>query len=226
MTRWSVIIPVLNEAGTIGECLAALQPLREQGHEVIVVDGGSKDATAVRARGLCDHCLVGARTGRAAQMHEGALRAQGEMLLFLHADTRLPEQAPALLAGLPVHPALWGRFDVRLSGRRFLLRVIAAGINLRSRCTGIATGDQAMFLSRALYHRVGGFPPLALMEDVALSGILKAHRAPLCLRQKVTTSSRRWERHGIVRTVIKMWFLRGLYRCGVSTEQLASWYGS
>lgn len=224
MTRWSVIIPVLNEAGIIGDCLAALRPLREQGHEVIVVDGGSQDATVARARGLCDRCLVSSRTGRAVQMHEGALRAQGEMLLFLHADTRLPDQAAALLAGLVADPALWGRFDVRLSGDRLLFRVIEAGINLRSRCTGIATGDQAMFLSRSLYQQAGGFPPLALMEDVALSRILKAHRAPLCLRERVTTSSRRWERHGILRTVLRMWFLRGLYRCGVSTEQLASWY--
>ena len=222
MTRWSLIIPVRNEAELITGCLSALQPLRQRGHELIVVDGGSQDATVARARGLCD--LLSAPSGRATQMHRGAQAARGEMLLFLHVDTRLPTEAVQLLEDLPAHPGLWGRFDVRLSGSRFLFRVIETGMNLRSRYTGIATGDQALFTSRALYQRVGGFPPLALMEDIALSRLLKAQHPPLCLRQRVTTSSRRWEDHGILQTILRMWCLRGLYACGVSPQRLAAWY--
>ena len=221
---WSVIIPVLDEAAMIRDCLRALSPLREAGHELIVVDGGSQDDTVARAKELCDTCLSCTVSGRARQMHTGALHARGEMLLFLHADTRLPCGVVQCLATLPVHTALWGRFDVRLSGSHPLFRVIETLMNLRSRMSGIATGDQAIFIHRELYRRIGGFPLLDLMEDIAISRTCKAIHSPLCLRQTVLTSSRRWEQRGILRTVLTMWCLRALYACGVHPSYLSRKY--
>lgn len=187
--------------------------LRRRGHEVIVVDGGSDDGTAALAEGLCDRVLTAPR-GRAAQMNAGAREAKGDVLVFLHADTRLPEDF-----SLGSH--VWGRFDVEIDGRHPLLKVVAWSMNLRSRLTGIATGDQAIFVRRDAFP---GFPEIALMEDVALSKLLKRRGAPACLRQRVVTSGRRWESRGVLRTIGLMWRLRLLYFLGVSPERLARRY--
>jgi len=213
--RLSVVVPVLNEAAGIRAALEALAPLRARGHEVIVVDGGSSDSTADIAAGLCDRVLSAPR-GRAAQMNAGARAANGDMLLFLHADTRLPADFT-----IP-DSAVWGRFDVRIDGRHPLLKVVACAMNLRSRLTGIATGDQAMFVRRAVFP---GFPEIPLMEDIALSRALKKIDSPSCLRERVVTSGRRWEAHGVLRTIFLMWRLRLLYFFGVSPETLARKYG-
>jgi len=222
--KLSVIIPVLNEAASIRDCLAALQGLRERGHEVVVVDGGSVDESVALARDLSDRCLVSDRPGRAMQMNRGAREAAGDVFLFLHADTRLPENVDTLLREQSVDAQCWGRFDVVLSGRRPLLRLVAAAMNLRSRLTGIATGDQAMFVGRALFERAGGFPDIPLMEDITLSASLKRRRPPLCLRKTVITSSRRWEEQGILHTIIKMWRLRLMYFLGAAPSDLARQY--
>jgi len=195
--------------------LQALAPLRARGHEVIVVDGGSSDGTPDIAAGLCDRVLSAPR-GRAAQMNAGARVAIGDVLLFLHADTRLPSDADALVCN-----SAWGRFDVEIEGRHPLLPVVACAMNLRSRLTGIATGDQAMFVRRSLFP---GFPEIALMEDVALSKALKKIDPPSCLRARVITSGRRWEAHGVLRTIFLMWRLRLLYFLGASPEALARKY--
>jgi rSAM/selenodomain-associated transferase 2 len=222
--RLSIIIPTLDEAAGIGATLAALQPLRAAGHEVIVVDGGSRDGTLEAARALADRVLAAPR-GRANQMNAGADAASGDVLLFLHADTRLPPGADrAALDGLAASGASWGRFDVSIDGRSPLLRLVAWLMNRRSRLTGIATGDQAVFVARDAFASVGGFPALALMEDVALSKRLKRVSPPLCLRQRVVTSGRRWESRGVVRTIVLMWWLRLRYFLGASPERLRRIY--
>ena len=223
--RLSVIVPTLDEAAGIVAALTALAPLRAQGHEVIVVDAG-EDGTAALARPLADRVLRAPR-GRARQMNRGAAVASGEVLLFLHADTRLPPSgAQAIVAGLArTGHGGWGRFDVRLSGRLPALRVVEAFMNGRSRLTGIATGDQAIFVTRARFREVGGYPDIPLMEDVALSKALKRLGRPLCLRDRVTTSSRRWERDGVARTVLLMWSLRLRYFLGADPGDLARRYG-
>ena len=220
--RISVVIPTLNEADRIAATLFPLQPLRARGHEVLVVDGGSTDLTAARATGLCDRVLQ-APPGRARQMNRGAQAAHGEVLWFLHADTLVPAGAAAtLLEALAQHA--WGRFDVRLSGPQPLLRAVEALMNLRSRLTGIATGDQGLFVRRELFERVGGFPDIPLMEDIALSRALRRSGSPACLRVRLLTSSRRWERHGALRTILLMWRLRFDYWRGVPAERLAARY--
>lgn len=227
MIRLSVIVPVLNEAAQIGACLEQLQPLRQQGHELIVVDGGSGDDTPAIARRLADRVVVAPR-GRARQMNAGAALASGEVLVFLHADTQLPVKSAQTIiqvcAGANAKERVWGRFDVRLSGRRFIFRVIETLINLRSRLTGVATGDQVIFLHRALFHAVGGYADIALMEDIALSKQLRKIASPVCLKRPVLTSSRRWDSHGVVATVLLMWKLRLLYFFGVSPERLVKMY--
>lgn len=223
--RLSIILPVLDEAAGIAASLDALRPLRAAGHEVIVVDGGSRDGTVALAAPRADRVIAAPR-GRARQMNAGAVAAQGDALLFLHADTRLPEGAATVIAdALARHD--WGRFDVRIEGRPATLRGVAALMNLRSRATGIATGDQAMFVTRAAFDATGGFPDQPLMEDIELSKRLKCLGAPACLRARVTTSGRRWERHGIWRTILLMWRLRFAYWRGVPAERLvARYYGS
>jgi rSAM/selenodomain-associated transferase 2 len=225
MARLSIIIPALDEAEGIAGCLAALRPLRGRGAEAIVVDGGSADATAAVAAPLADRVITAPR-GRASQMNAGAAAATGETLLFLHADTRLPEGADGLvLDGLAASGREWGRFDVAIEGRSALLPVVAALMNARSRLTGIATGDQAIFVRREAFRSVGGFPPIALMEDVAFSKAMKGRGLPLCLRQKVVTSGRRWEGRGALRTVLLMWRLRLAYFLGADPARLAERYG-
>src|SRR5690242_17815744 len=167
--RLSIIVPVLDEEAGIAATLQDLAALRARGAEVIVVDGGSRDRTVDLARPLCDR-LIAAPRGRSAQMNAGAGVARGDVLLFLHADTRLPAEADRLvLAGLVQSGRPWGRFDVRIEGRHPLFPLIAATMNLRSRLTGIATGDQAIFVERAAFAAIGGFPDIALMEDIVLS---------------------------------------------------------
>ena len=220
----SIIMPVLDESVGIDVALLALAPYRERGAELIVVDGGSRDDTRVRARPLAD-CVLAAQRGRAAQMNAGRAVARGDVLLFLHADTRLPHAADTLiLEGLAHSGRAWGRFDLRFD-RRGLLSLIAFMMNLRSRLTGIATGDQAFFVTRAAFDSVGGFPSIALMEDVALSARLKRVSRPLCIRPRVTTSGRRWQKHGTFRTMFLMWRLRLAYFFGADPAQLARRYG-
>jgi rSAM/selenodomain-associated transferase 2 len=221
--RLSIVMPVLNEAAGITAALTALTPYRQSGVEVIVVDGGSADATPDLARPLADR-LIAAPRGRAGQMNAGAAVARGDVLLFLHADTRLPEDADRLvLDGLARSGRAWGRFDVRFD-RGGLLRVVAAMMDIRSRTTGIATGDQAMFMTRAAFEAASGYPPIALMEDVALSAELKRFGRPLALRAPVTTSARRWRRHGTLRTVVLMWGLRLRFFLGADPAKLARRY--
>ena len=220
----SIVMPVLNEAEGIAASLAALQPLRANGVEVIVVDGGSSDDTIRHATPLADK-LVHSGRGRARQMNAGAAEACGDILLFLHADTGLADNAvPSVLEGLAPSSHAWGRFDVRIEGRSPMFALIAALMNLRSRLTGIATGDQAIFIRRDVFMAIGGFPEQPLMEDIEISKLLKSKSPPLCLRQKVTTSGRRWEKHGIWRTVFLMWRLRFLYWMGTPAERLAKAY--
>lgn len=219
------MLPVWNEAGGIGAALAALAPLRARGHEVIVADGGSTDATPRLAARGADRVLAAPR-GRARQMNAGAAAASGAVLLFLHADTRLPADADRLvLAALDGGRRGWGRFDVRLSGAHPAFRVIERLISARSRMSGIATGDQAMFVARERFREAGGFADIPLMEDVELCRRLKrAAGRPACIRAPVVTSSRRWERGGIVRTTWLMWWLRGAYALGADPGRLARHY--
>ncbi len=220
----SIVMPVLDEAADIETTLKVLAPLRARGAEVIVADGGSKDGTPDLARPLTDLVLTAPR-GRASQMNAGALAARSDVLLFLHADTRLPENADRLvLDGLARTGRIWGRFDVRIDGGG-LLGMISFMMNARSRLTGIATGDQAMFMTRAAFEAADGFPAIALMEDVALSARLKRLGQPLCLRARVTTSPRRWRKNGVLRTIVLMWRLRLAYYCGVDPAKLARSYG-
>lgn len=223
MSSVSVIVPVLDEAAHIVDTLVPLQVWRRSGAEILVVDGGSRDGTPQLAAPLCDR-LLNAPRGRARQMNAGAAAARGALLVFLHADTRLPPSAPATLDALPLRDTLWGRFDVRIEGRGALLPIVALLMNQRSRLTGVATGDQAIFVARALFARVGGFPDIELMEDVALSKRLRRESAPLCLRLRATTSGRRWEQGGTLRTILLMWGLRFAYVCGVAPATLARWY--
>ena len=224
MPPLSIVIPTLNEAAEIAGALDALQPLRARGCEVIVADGGSADGTVELARPLADRVLV-AEHGRARQQNAGAAVATGDVLLFLHADTRLPPDADRIVLGrLEMSGRGWGRFDVRLTGRHPLLRVIERMIGARSRLSGIATGDQAIFVRRDWFERAGGFPDIPLMEDVALSKALARLGPPLCLRDTVTTSSRRWEQRGVIRTMLLMWRLRLEFWLGADPARLAERY--
>ncbi len=221
----SVVIPVRNEAGNIQACAFPWQAPRGQGEvEVIVVDGDSVDGTADLAMPLADRVLATA-SGRARQMNAGAAVARGRWLLFLHADTLMALPAIRELLGVlsSVAPP-WGRFDVRLDSDRPLLRLIAAMMNLRSRCTGIATGDQAIFVRRDLFLNVGGFADIPLMEDIALSRRLKKFTRPYCPRCRILTSARRWQQQGAVATMVQMWLLRGAYAFGVSPDRLHRFY--
>jgi rSAM/selenodomain-associated transferase 2 len=220
----SIIVPCLNEAGMIAETLEALQPLRARGAEVIVVDGGSGDDTVARARPWVDRVLP-ARRGRAFQMNAGAEAARGDVLLFLHADCVLPEAADQfILGGLSREKKSWGRFDVEIVGRHPMLRIVARLMNTRSRLTGIATGDQGIFVTRTLFEAAGRFPEIALMEDIAMSKRLKRFGAPLCVRHRIRASGRRWERHGVLRTITLMWRLRFAYWRGADPDTLALRY--
>ena len=223
-TTLSIVMPVLNEAAGIEAALKALQRFRARGVEIVVADGESSDGTADIARGYADR-VVGAPRGRALQMNAGAAAASGDVLIFLHADTLLPADADRrVMEGLARSGCIWGRFDVRFDSGG-LLGLVAAAMNARSRLTGIATGDQAMFVTRAAFDEAGGFPPIALMEDIALSVKLKRLGRPLCVSARVTTSGRRWRERGTLRTVLLMWRLRLAYFCGADPANLARAYG-
>lgn len=219
----SVVIPCLNEAVIAGPRLASLQHLREAGHELILVDGGSADGSVDIARPLVDRVLIAAR-GRGPQMNLGAAGARGGVLWFLHLDCELPAGAAQSVLGGALDGPGWGRFDIRLSGRAPLLRLVERMMNLRSCLTGIATGDQGLFVRRDLFDAVGGFPEISLMEDIELSARLKRIARPVCVQRRIVTSSRRWERDGILRTVLAMWALRAAYWCGMDPALLARVY--
>jgi rSAM/selenodomain-associated transferase 2 len=224
MARLSIIMPVLDEGDRIAGALDALAELRALGVEVIVVDGGSQDATVQRARLRADQVLSAPR-GRGVQMNAGAAKASGDVLLFLHADTRLPAEAERLvLDGLARSGRSWGRFDVTIEGRPAMLRLVAVTMNLRSRLTDIATGDQAIFVKRDVFLAAGGYPAIPLMEDIALSKRLKRTGRPLCIRERVTTSGRRWETDGVFHTILLMWRLRLAYFLGADPARLARRY--
>lgn len=222
--RLSIVVPTLDEAGSIEATLAAARVAGSGAVEIVVADGGSRDATRQLAAPLADRVIEAPR-GRASQMNAGARAAVGDALLFLHADTLLPPQArESVLAALAAGRD-WGRFDVSISGADPLLSVVAMLMNARSRWSGIATGDQAIFVSRAAFDAVGGFPEIPVMEDVALSKALRRRSAPACLAARVVTSGRRWERHGTLRTVLLMWRLRLAYALGADPHRLARRYG-
>jgi rSAM/selenodomain-associated transferase 2 len=223
--RLSIVIPVLNEAAGIGPALERLASLRRDDVELIVVDGGSGDNTKSLAAPHCDRVIAAPR-GRALQMNAGAAAATGDALLFLHADTQLPDNAYRLvLDGLADGAHVWGRFDVTIDGPP-MLAVVAAMMNVRSRLTGIATGDQAIFVTRAAFEKAGRFPKIALMEDIALSARLKTLSRPLCLTARAATSGRRWQRHGVLRTILLMWRLRFAYWRGADPQDLARRYAA
>ncbi|MBC7438254.1 MAG: TIGR04283 family arsenosugar biosynthesis glycosyltransferase [Bdellovibrionales bacterium] len=219
-----IVIPVLNEGASLAQRLHALRPLRERGAEVVVVDSGSTDSTWAVAMAFADRVLLAPR-GRGLQMNAGARGSTADVLLFLHADTSLPQDADHLIAAAMQQGYRWGRFNVRIAGAHPMLRVVAGMMNLRSRVTGIATGDQAIFVTRELFETLRGFAPIPLMEDVELSTRLRRLSAPACLRGQVTTSGRRWETHGLWRTIALMWRLRGAYFFGASPQALARRYG-
>jgi len=225
VTSLSVIVPVLNEAAQIEQVLLrGLAAARSQGVEVIVVDGGSTDDTVQLAAPHADQLLHSTR-GRARQMNAGGAAASGDVLLFLHADTLLPEGVfDLLLADMNLTQKVWGRFDVRIAGRSPMFSLIAAMMNLRSRLTGIATGDQAIFVRRTDFEMVGGFLEQDLMEDIEISHRLKRRSRPLCLRGPAITSGRRWEARGVWRTILLMWHLRLLYWLGTPANKLAERY--
>jgi rSAM/selenodomain-associated transferase 2 len=220
--KFSIIIPTLNEEKTIEGCLSALQPLRNQ-CEIIVVDGGSIDKTRLLAAPLADKVIISA-LGRAKQMNTGAGNATGEVLIFLHADTRLPENAFQLIQQEIGRSRQWGRFDVQLSGSPFMLTVIARMMNWRSRLTGIATGDQVIFVTRTAFEQAGHYPEIDLMEDIAFCKALKKISPPICLQAKAVSSGRRWEYNGIYKTILLMWSLRLRYFFGADPHTLAFLY--
>lgn len=222
--RISVIIPALNEAGCIARTLDRLQAMRRRGHEVIVVDGGSDDETMAISHPLADQ-VIRAPRGRANQMRAGAVVANGSVIWFLHADTLPVESADLLILEVLVRRSTqWGRFDILFSGDRFLLKVVALLMNFRARVTGIATGDQGIFMTRTLYEKVGGIPAIPLMEDIALCRFLRQSGCPAVIKRKLASSPRRWETHGIVRTILMMWSLRLAYFAGVDPVRLAKYY--
>jgi len=220
--NFSIIIPTLNEEKTIESCLSALQPLRNN-CEIIIVDGGSIDNTRVIARSLADK-VVSSDKGRARQMNNGARYASGNVLIFLHADTSLPENALQLIQQKLNSSRKWGRFDIQLSGKHFMLKVIAQMMNWRSRLTGIATGDQVIFVTRLAFEKASQYPEISLMEDIAICKALKKISPPICLKAKVISSGRRWERYGIYKTILLMWNIRLRYFFGADPQILAFLY--
>jgi rSAM/selenodomain-associated transferase 2 len=220
----AIIIPALNEAAIIEAALQELQPLRRRGARIVMADGGSSDDTTQRAGQLVDELVVAAR-GRARQMNAGAQAAPGaDVLLFLHADTRLPADADRLVAQAVTSGARWGRFDVHIAGRAWLLGLVAHAMNLRSRLTGICTGDQAIFCRRELFELLGGYAELPLMEDVDFSIRARRLARPAALRPPAITSGRRWEERGVVRTIVQMWSLRWRFQRGADPASLARDY--
>jgi rSAM/selenodomain-associated transferase 2 len=218
----SIVIPALDEAAALPLLLADLQPLRAAGHELIVVDGGSSDRTVELALPLSDRVVSSAR-GRAAQMNTGAAQSSGSILVFLHADTRIDTRAREALEQLDSGDG-WGFFRVCLRGRSKMLPLVAWLMAVRSRWSGIATGDQGLFVSRALFDAVGGFPPQPLMEDIEICRRLRARATPRALPLAIESSGRRWDRDGAIRTILLMWWLRLRYFLGADPRALARVY--
>ena len=224
ITALSIVMPVLNEAETLPATLAELQPMRRRGAELILVDGGSGDDSRLLAAPLVDLILT-APKGRARQMRAGAARASGRVLWFLHADIRVPGQADRAILAAVAGGAEWGWFDLSLSGNRPTLRMVAWLMNRRARLSRIATGDQGLFVTRAAYRAVGGFPELPLMEDLGMSQRLKRRAgAPTVLAGPLLASSRRWEAHGVWRTITLMWWLRLCFWLGADPAWLERVY--
>ena len=222
--RLSIIIPTFNEAANLESILSALMPMQARGAEIIVVDGGSDDETLIIATRQADQALDSPR-GRAVQMNTGAAAATGDVFFFLHADSLPPTNADqSILQALFTGIHCWGRFDVRISGTGVMLPAVAALMNRRSRMTGIATGDQGIFMTRAAFAAIDGFALIPLMEDVAASRALKHLGRPACLREKMQTSGRRWEKHGVLKTIVLMWGLRAAYFFGANPRALAHRY--
>jgi len=225
--RLAIVIPTLNEAATVEATLRDLAPLRRRGVSLIVVDGGSADDTVVRAAPFADR-VISAPSGRALQMNAGARAPEGlmaDVLLFLHADTTLPADADRMvLRALANSDRVWGRFDVVIEGRSPWLRLVGAMMNLRSRLSGVATGDQALFIERSSFVALEGFAPIALMEDIEFCARAKRLSRPLALRARVRTSGRRWERDGVWRTIVLMWQLRWAFYFGADPADLARRY--
>jgi rSAM/selenodomain-associated transferase 2 len=222
--RLSFIIPVLNEAVFLSRCRESLLKLKANGHELIVVDGGSQDGSVKLARCFADQ-VINTPAGRAVQMNAGAYLAQGDILVFLHADTLLPDEADKkILCAVAKNNHLWGGFAVKLSGSQSIFRLVETLMNLRSRITGILTGDQVLFIRRDTFYGIGGFEKIPLMEDIAISKQLKRLGQPAYIRACAVTSSRRWEQRGIVRTVLKMWAMRLAYFLGMSPKILVKYY--
>ncbi len=219
----SIVIPVLNESGIIGQCLDRLQSLRDQGVEVIVVDGGSGDDTVALAEPQAD-IVITSQCGRARQMNAGAALAKGKWLLFLHADSQLPDNLADIMMVWDISRSKWGFFALRLDGGGLALRIIEWFMNRRSYYTGIGTGDQCQFVEREVFNQIGGYPDIPLMEDIALSKRLKRISRPLFVIPKARTSSRRWRNDGILKTVLLMWRLRLAYFLGVTPEKLVQKY--
>jgi rSAM/selenodomain-associated transferase 2 len=217
-------VPTLDEAANLEGLLPDLRD-RCREAEVIVVDGGSADATRDVAARFPHVALVTSPRGRARQMNAGAQRARGDALLFLHADTRLPDGAlAAITAVLDDARVVGGRFDVSFDSPRPVFRMIAFFMNVRSRWSGISTGDQAMFVRRGVFETMGGYPDIVLMEDIEFCRRLKRRGKLAALRTRVTTSARKWEREGAFRTMALMWSLRFLYLVGVPPDRLHGWY--
>jgi len=220
--RISVVIPVLDEEKTIAATLGTLPSLKSD--DLLIVDGGSTDDTTT----ICERLgvrVISCERSRARQMNAGAHRVNGDVLLFLHADTRLPPSAfDDIRAALKDPRCVGGRFDIELAGDQWLLKIIGKMISLRSRLTKVATGDQALFIRRVVFDAIGGYPDVPLMEDLALSRAMKRLGKIACLKSRVITSGRRWEAEGVWRTIFKMWMLKSLYLLGVSPVRLKRYY--
>lgn len=220
----SFIIPVLNDRMSLDILLPQLQAYREKGHELLLVDGGSSDGSVSSATAQVDRILM-TGPGRARQMNLGAENAKHEILHFLHADSRLPDKLDSLIQQSMQNPKqLWGRFDVSLDESGFAYSMIAFMMNLRSRLSGVATGDQGIFVRNTVFHEIGGFKVIPLMEDVALSKTLRKKSWPVCLEAKIITSARRWKQKGLFKTILMMWYLRLAYFMGADPEGLAAIY--
>ena len=222
--KLSIIVPILNESAQLPDLLEHLSLWKQAGCEVILVDGDSADQSPERAEAEGFKVLRSER-GRALQMNAGASEACGDCLLFLHADTRLPKNADQLiLRTIQEAAADWGRFNVRITGRSFMFKVIAWFMNHRSRLSSIVTGDQGIFIRKQLFEQIGGFPVQPLMEDIEFSKRLKLIAKPVALKEKVITSGRRWEQRGIWSTICLMWRLRFAYWRGANINELAAKY--
>ncbi len=223
-SKLSIVIPIYNESQQLPELFDHLSPYRERGHQIIFVDGESED-NSVELIDQAGFVVVPSTRSRAAQMNNGARQSTQDILLFLHADTRLPENADALIVSALSNPRqVWGRFDARITGDHFLLAVVGKMMSMRSRLTGIATGDQGIFIKRTFFENIGGYASQPLMEDVEISRRLVPLAKPVCLRESVSTSGRRWINRGVMKTIALMWYLRFLYWRGVDPKKLVKKY--